>query len=180
MSARKHWLTVAWLLALAASSMAQDNMRLSVSPPKGFTFQGNWQCTGSFQTGTTHRAIYQGEVILGGTWLQLTEEDIEPATKYMGRYLIGYDPQKKRIVEFDANTFGASVYSSDAGWHDRTLTLLSQVGADAGQPYALDRFVYRFDNPHSFTVTWETSKTEHDPVWTVSDRLSCSPVPARR
>jgi hypothetical protein len=52
-------------------------------------------------------------VILGGKWLELTEQDIEPATGSLVKYLIGYDSQQQPLVEFNANDFGAATYTSE-------------------------------------------------------------------
>jgi hypothetical protein len=34
---------------------------------------------------------------------------VEPATGYVAKYLIGYDTEHKKLVEFDANNFGAAL-----------------------------------------------------------------------
>lgn len=84
---------------------------------------------GTFRSGKTHRAQFQAELALEGKWLRLTEQDIEPATGYQAEYLIGYDAAAKQIVEFDANNFGAAMYTSSTGWTANTLTATSPVSA---------------------------------------------------
>jgi hypothetical protein len=54
-------------------------------------------------------------VTLEEKWPELTDKDVEPATGYVAKYLIGYHAQQKGLVEFDANNFGAAVYSSARG-----------------------------------------------------------------
>ncbi len=60
-------------------------------------------CAGAFGNGKPHRSSMTGSVVIGAKWLELTEQDIEPATGYIAQYLIGYDAQQKSLVEFDAN-----------------------------------------------------------------------------
>lgn len=88
---------------------SHDRGALSQLPEGGFQFTGTWSCQGAFRNNKVHRSIYQGALILDGKWLELTERDTEPASGYVAKYLIGYDPQQKRLVEFDANSFGAGV-----------------------------------------------------------------------
>jgi hypothetical protein len=152
-------------------AQAQQAVALS-AVPASFQFAGNYACEGSFRGGKVHRSTYTGAVTLGGKWLQLTEQDVEPATGYLAEYLIGYDPQQKRLVEFDANNFGAATYASDAGWSDGVLTMTSPVAQDPNAPYAVNRFVYTVSGPDSFTVDWQISKTSMI-QWVQADHLSC-------
>lgn len=128
-------------------------------PPDGFQFAGTWDCEGAFRNAKVHKATFTGTTILGGKWLELTEQDIQPATGYLAKYLIGYDPQQKHLVEFDANNFGAAVYSSEQGWQDHVLTKTSPVSEDVKAPYAANRFLYSSTGPDAFTVDWQISKT---------------------
>ena len=103
------WQILALALTSSCALWAQGSKPpLSPMPPNGFQFSG-----------------FTGDVILGDKWIELTEHDIEPATGYLAKYLIGNDPQQKRIVEFDANNFAAAVYSSEEGWQDHVLTMTS-------------------------------------------------------
>jgi hypothetical protein len=151
---------------------AQDVKPLTAVPDGGFKFQGSWECAGAFGNGKTHRSTYSGSVILGGKWLELGEQDIEPATGYLAKYLIGYDAEKKRLVEFDANNFSAATYSSPIGWQNGVLTMTSPISDDAKAPYAANRFVFSIAAPDNFTVDWQIEKTAASNLIT-SDHLAC-------
>jgi hypothetical protein len=122
--------------------------------------------------GKKHKSTFTGTTILDGKWLELTEQDVEPATGYVAKYLIGYDSQRARLVEFDANNFGAAVYASDEGWNNRALTMTSPVSQDAKAPYAADRFVYSISDANTFSVDWQVSKTAVL-EWKQGDHLIC-------
>ncbi len=162
----------ACLLACALPARAQDAKPLTAIPLGTFQFEGAWDCAGSMGNGKTHRAAFTGSLILGGKWLELTERDIEPATGYMAKYLIGYDPQSKRLVEFDANNFGAATYSSSDGWVNGVLAMTSPVSEDTKASYAANRFVYSITAPDTFTADWQVSKTAAL-KWTLADHLVC-------
>ncbi len=102
-------------LILAPSAREQADQQPSPIPPSHFDFKGAWDC---------RRHI----------------RDVEPATGYVAKYLIGYDPQLKRLVEFDANNFGAATYSSARGWVNGVLTMNSPVSEDPKASYAANRF----------------------------------------
>jgi hypothetical protein len=140
--------------------------------PASFQFAGSYTCEGSFRNGKVHRSTYTGAVTLAGKWLQLTERDVEPATGYVAEYLIGYDPQQKKLVEFDANNFGAATYTSDASWSNGALTMTSPVSPDPKAPYAANRFVYSLSSANSFTVDWQISRTPGG-EWVQADHLAC-------
>ncbi|NYF81255.1 hypothetical protein [Granulicella arctica] len=160
-------------LLAALPSTAQTSPTLPAVPAGNFHFDGTWDCTGTFlRSGKTHKATFTGTPILGSTWLELTEQDIEPATGYLAKYLIGYDSQQKRLVEFDANNFGAAMYSSTDGWKNDVLTMTSPV-ADTPNSYAANRFLYTITSPKTFTVDWQISKTS-TLVWVPSDHLECT------
>lgn len=154
----------------------QDGKPLSPFPADGFQFTGSWSCAGTFSNNKVHRSTYTGAVILGGKWLELTEQDTEPATGYLAKYLIGYNPQQKQLVEFDANNFGAAVYSSDDAWQKAVLIMTSPVTRDAKAPYAANRFVYSITGKDSFTVDWQISPSS-DLKWVPADHLSCERSP---
>ena len=80
-------------------------------------------------------------------------------------------------MEFDANNFGAAVYTSDEGWHDGVLIMTSPVlhdtkAPDTKAPYVANRFLFSIHGPDNFTVDWQISKTAALD-WTQSDHLAC-------
>jgi len=153
-------------------SSAQSSPILSPVPAGSFHFDGTWDCTGKFRSGKTHKAAFVGTTILDGKWLELTEQDIEPATGYLAKYLIGYDSQQKRLVEFDANNFGAAMYSSTDGWKNDVLTMTSPITDTPNNPYVANRFLYTITSSKTFTVDWQISKTS-TLVWVPADHLDC-------
>jgi hypothetical protein len=163
------------LLLLSAACVvlpAQDAKPLSPIPAGGFQLTGTWNCEGAFGNGTVHKSIYTGATILGGKWLELMERDTQPATGYLAKYLIGYDSTEKRLVEFDANNFGAAVYSSDKGWEANVLTMTSAISQDAKATYVANRFSYSITGPDAFSVDWQVSKTANL-QWQTADHLAC-------
>jgi hypothetical protein len=158
--------------ALAQDAKPQETKPLAALPAGGFQFQSQWDCAGAFGNGKTHRSSFTGNVILAGKWLQLTEQDIEPATGYVAEYLIGYDGQQKRLVEFDANNFGAATYSSTDGWVNGVLTMTSEMNEDPKAPYVANRFVYSTTAADAFTVDWQIRKSSAS-NWMNADHLVC-------
>ena len=155
-----------------SSLQAQAPKPLSALPPDGFRFDGEWNCVGEFRGGKVHKASFVGSTRIAGKWLQLEERDVEPATGYVATYLIGEDLQNRRLVEFDANNFGAATYASEAGWQNGILTMTSAVSPDAKASYALNRFVYTLMGVDGFSVDWQISKTVAS-QWTQADHLLC-------
>lgn len=141
-------------------------------PPQDFQFAGTWDCEGSFRNAQVHKSTFTGAIVVGGKWLQLTEQDVQPATGYIAEYLIGYDAEQKRLVEFDANNFSAATYSSEEGWKGGVLTMTSPVSRNEKAPYAANRFVYSIAGGDSFTVDWQISKTQALD-WVGADHLAC-------
>ncbi len=164
-------LTVLLAPALLQSAGQQSGVP-SLLPPAIASFPGTWNCKGSFRNGKPHESIYTTEVILAGKWLRLTEKDTLPATGYAAEYLIGYDGESKRLIEFDANTFGAATYTSADGWQAGTLTMTSSASTNPGEPYALNRFRYSFPSADIFEIDWQVSRTTRE-SWVSSDHLSC-------
>ena len=164
------------LCSLMASALFGQDAKPLSPIPADFPFTGKFACEGAFGNGKIHKAAFTGTVILEGKWLELTEQDLEPATGYVAKYLIGYDSQQKQLVEFDANNFGAAVYSSAEGWKNRVLTMTSPVATDAKAPYAMNRFLYSVAGPDKFSVDWQISKTSA-PNWLQSDHLDCKRQP---
>jgi hypothetical protein len=162
------------VVVLCASSGQLRAQKPAPPPqPDDFSFAGSWDCEGIFRGGKVHQSKFVGMTILDGKWLELTEEDIVPATGYKAKYLIGYDSQQKRFVEFDANNFGAAVYTSEAGWVEHVLTMTSTVDSDPKAAYALNRFVYTTTGKYSFTVDWQISRNGSAPEWVGADHLVC-------
>ena len=159
-----------------ASAPAQKDKPLPVMPPGGFRFTGTWDCAGMFRNAKVHKSTFTGVTTLADKWLQLTEQDVEPATGYIAEYLIGYDPQQERLVEFDANNFGAATYSSDTGWQSDSLTMTSPVSQDRKGTYAANRFLYSIKGQNTFTVDWQISKTAALD-WVQADHLACQRRP---
>jgi hypothetical protein len=164
-------LALCWWAPMAPASPPESNA-LPVLPAEGFQFAGKWDCEGTFRNNQVHKSLYTGEVVLGGKWLELSEQDTQPATGYLAKYLIGYDPQQKRLIEFDANNFGAATYSSDEGWKNGVLTMTSPISQDAKTAYAANRFVYSVAEKDAFTIDWQISRTA-TLNWIVADHLSC-------
>ena len=142
-------------------TLAQENHALSATPAEG-----------AFRNAKVHKATFLGSSVLSGKWVELDEQDVEPATGYVAKYLIGYDTQGKQLVEFDANNFGAATYSSAEGWKGHVLTMTSAVSQDAKAPYAANRFVYTVLGTDSFTVDWQVSRTSALD-WIQADHLAC-------
>ncbi len=163
-------------LVICCVSFASLAMRAqpapSALPPQGFQFVGTWDCEGSFRNAQVHKSTFTGAIVVGGKWLELTEQDVQPATGYVAKYLIGYDADQKQLVEFDANNFSAATYSSHDGWKGGVLTMTSPISRNEKAPYAANRFVYSIAGPDSFTVDWQISKTE-TLDWVEADHLAC-------
>lgn len=162
-------------LCLALSAMhgqAQNPPAISALPPQNFQFSGSWDCEGTFRNSQVHKSSLAAAIVLDGKWLQLREKDLQPATHYIAEYLIGYDAQQNHLVEFDANNFGAAVYTSEQGWRDGVLTMTSPVLQDAKAPYVANRFVYSIQGRDGFTVDWQISRTAALD-WIQSDHLAC-------
>jgi hypothetical protein len=159
-------------LALTTNLPAQSKP-LSAVPADGFQFTGTWDCEGAFGNGKIHKSTFTGAVILDGKWLELTEKDLQPATGYVAKYLIGYDAQAKHLVEFDANNFGAATYTSEEGWENNVLAMTSPVSQDNKAPYAANRFLYSITGKDTFTVSWQISRSA-ELSWVQSDHLACN------
>ncbi len=90
----RHLVRILLCVTFAVTARGQNATPASTPfPPQPFDFTGSWDCTGAFVNGKTHHTTFQGAMVLGGKWLQLQEQDVEPKTGYLATYLIGYDPQ---------------------------------------------------------------------------------------
>jgi hypothetical protein len=159
-------------LALCSNVIAQEKKHPAAIPPDGFQFSGLWNCEGAMGNGKIHKSAFQGSLILDGKWLELSEQDLEPATGYVAKYLIGYDSQQERLVEFDANNFGAAAYTSAEGWTNRVLTMTSPISDGANAPYSADRFLYSLTDANTFIVDWQISQ-DRGTSWKPGDHLVC-------
>jgi hypothetical protein len=155
------------ILGVASVNLQAASPQSPATPPNGFSFEGKWTCSGQFGNAKQHRSRYEGSSILGGTWLQLKEVDIEPAG-YESLYLISCDKTKNRVIEFDASNFGSAVYMGE-GWQNGTLTLTSLPDPD---PKAINnRFVFHVLDATRFSVNWEVNGANQ---WKTSDHLDCN------
>jgi len=173
---RIHYACALLLALLSTRTLSAQQLPTHPTPlaalPQEFSFPGSYDCEGSFRNAKVHKASFTAAIVVGGKWLELTEQDLQPTTGYLAKYLIGYDAGQKRLVEFDANNFSASVYSSDEGWKNKQLTMTSAIDTDITAPYAVNRFVYALTGPDTFTVDWQISKTA-TLNWVLSDHLAC-------
>jgi hypothetical protein len=160
------------LFVCAVTVRAQNAGPLSAVPAGKFQFTGTWDCEGAFRNQQVHKSVFTGAIILDGKWIELTEQDVQPATGYLAKYLIGYDTQQKRLVEFDANNFGAATYSSQEGWREGTLAMVSPLSQAPGSSYVANRFLYSITGPDTFAVDWQISRTAALD-WIPSDHLAC-------
>jgi hypothetical protein len=163
---------VACCASFAVTFGVHGQQALSPMPPNAFQFTGRWDCEGSFRNGQVHKSAFTGAITVGGKWLELTEQDVQPATGYVAKYLIGYDAEQNRLVEFDANNFSAATYSSDEGWKGGVLTMTSAIAQSGKAPYVANRFLYSIAGQDSFTVDWQISKTQALD-WVQADHLAC-------
>jgi hypothetical protein len=161
-----------YCFALSWTAVAQEKKAISAFPPDGFQFSGTWDCEGAMGNGKAHKSIFTGTTILDGKWLELTEQDVEPVTGYVAKYLIGYDSQRGYLVEFNANNFGAATYTSAEGWNSRVLVMTSPVSQDSKASISAERYLYSITYPTTFTVDYQVSKTSAL-VWKPGDHLVC-------
>lgn len=159
-------------VASISNAAPQEKKSLSAIPPDGFQFAGTWDCEGAFANAQLHKSIFKAATILDDKWLELTEQDVQPATGYVAKYLIGYDSEEGRLVEFDANNFGAATYFSQEGWKNRVLVMTSPVSQSTKASYVANRFLYSITDQNTFTVDWQVSKTAAL-NWTPADHLAC-------
>ena len=157
------------LLCPAAFAQAAPTSAL---PPTPFSFSGAWDCQGTFRGGKPHEAAFTGSTVVGGKWLELTETDTLPVTGYVAKYLIGVDPEHRRLVEYVANTFIAAVYTSSEGWQGPSLTMTSEPSTNPKAQYAMNRFIYTVGSQDTFSVDWQISKIVGSP-WVTADHLDC-------
>jgi hypothetical protein len=142
----------------------------SLSPPSGFTFTGYWQCAGSFPaSGRQHRSIYHGEASADGKWIDLTETDIEPKG-YVGRYELGADASKDKLVFININSAGYAIFESP-GWDGHTLTVTSTDVLHYSSASPKNRFLYTVQDPKHFDVEWQFEKSG---AWTSGDLMHCA------
>jgi len=174
MSLRVAWSLLLYLTICSPCTMlsAQQSKSLFTAQPDSSELTGTWDCDGSFRSGKPHKSTFKGSMILANSWLELDEADVEPATGYVAKYLIGYDTQHKQILEFGANNFGAATYTSVEGWKDHVLTMTSPTSQEQGSPYAANRFLYSATDQNTFSADWQISRTVKL-NWLPADHLVC-------
>jgi len=82
-------------------------------------------------------------------------------------------PLKKIVVDFGSTNSDAQVSSSDTGWVDNELALISEVMHYANVPYEQTRTAFRIEDPKTFNVDWQITKSAKDPKWVTGDHLVC-------
>jgi hypothetical protein len=142
----------------------------SLMPPTGFSFEGYWQCAGSFAgSGREHRSVYHGESSADGKWVDLTETDIEPKG-YVGRYELGMDAGQSKLVFIDMNSAGYGIFDSP-GWDGHTLTVTSTDALHYSSAAPKNRFLYTVHDLQHFDVEWQIQK---EGAWAPSDIQHCA------
>lgn len=137
-------------LVLLASFIAGVHAQQPPAAPAGFSFDGNWTCDGKFvRAGKVHRSTFQGEQVMGGNWIKLTETDVEPKG-YIANYLIRYNADRRQMEEVDVNNSGYAIYTGP-GWEGKRLVLTSTEVKNYPTPLPANRFVYEVSDPDAFT-----------------------------
>jgi hypothetical protein len=106
-------------------------------------------------------------------WIELMQKDLDPAG-YDADMLIGYDENKKDLVNFVADNRGYAVLRSP-GWQGRFLTLTmtgegSYQGFAAEKPLPISRVTYEAKSADAFSLRWEVRKGSE---WKLDDSLDC-------
>ena len=142
----------------------------SLTPPPGFSFDGYWQCSGSFpSSGRQHRSVYHGQASADGKWVDLTETDTDPKG-YIGRYELGADASHDKLVFIDMNSAGYAIFDSP-GWDGRTLTVTSTEVLRYSSAAPKNRFLYTVNDPEHFDVEWQYQNAA---AWASGDLLHCA------
>jgi hypothetical protein len=160
------------LLALSLTVCPGHGIRQKTSllPPSGFSFAGYWQCAGSFPaSGRQHRSVYHGEASADGKWIDLTETDVEPKG-YVGRYQLGADAGRDKLVFINTNSAGYAIFESP-GWDGHTLTVTSTDVLHYSSASPKNRFLYTVQDGEHFDVEWQYEKSG---AWTSGDLLHCA------
>jgi len=165
--------SVTVLLFSTACSPAQDSPLFG---PGGFAFSGKWKCDGSFPANGKkyeHHALYEGRIVSGGKWIELTQKDTLPST-YDATMLIGYDTNKKEVVNYVADNQGWGVLTGP-GWQGHSLTLTmtgeaSYPGFSAEKPLPVSRVTYQVKSADAFSLQWEVRQGSE---WRPDDTLDC-------
>jgi hypothetical protein len=160
------------LLAMSLTVPLGHGLRqpISLEPPAGFSFAGYWQCSGNFRgSGHQHRSVYHGEASADGKWVDLTETDIEPKG-YVGRYELGTDASRDKLVFIDMNSSGYGIFDSP-GWDGSTLTVTSTDVLRYSSEAPKNRFLYTVHDPQHFDVEWQIQKAGG---WAPGDLQHCA------
>src|SRR5277367_1213224 len=133
------------------------------------SFEGKWSCKGVF---TSNGKSIESQIVfapdLEGAWLSVRHDDLPPNRFHAAEYW-GFDPAEKQFTAFVFDNFGGVRKFSSPGWADDKLIWLGEVSKT--DPPAVQRFVYKRDNPSQFVVNWEVKKGSAD--WAIGDTLTC-------
>ena len=159
------------LLAMSLTvSLGQALQPPSLTPPDGFSFEGYWQCSGSYPgSGRQHRSVYHGESSADGKWVDITETDIEPKG-FIGRYELGTDAGQSKLVFINMNSAGYAIFESP-GWYGYTLTVTSTDVPHNSSGVTKNRFLYTIHDRQHFDVESQIQKAGS---WAPSDIQHCA------
>ncbi|MEO8725757.1 MAG: hypothetical protein ABI383_06495 [Acidobacteriaceae bacterium] len=153
--------------AMTTTTIGAFAQQPQTAPPANFSFDGNWSCEGKFtSTGKVHRNVFSGEQALNGSWIKLTETDLEPKG-YIANYMVRYDSEKQQMEEVDVNNSGYAIYTG-RGWEGNRLELTSTEAMS--YKLAKNRFVYVAVDPETFIFSWEILR---DKGWLNYDEVKC-------
>ncbi|HMD37783.1 MAG TPA: DUF1579 family protein [Candidatus Acidoferrum sp.] len=132
-------------------------------------FEGKWACKGVFPS---NGKSIESQIVftrdLEGAWLAIRHDDLPPNLFHAAEYW-GFDPAAKQFVAFVYDNFGGVRRFTSSGWADNTLVWLGETSKT--DPPAVQRFVYKRDNPNQFVVNWEVKRGTDD--WQIGDTLTC-------
>jgi len=132
-------------------------------------FEGKWSCKGIFPSNgksIESQIVFAGD--LEGAWLAVRHDDLPPNRFHAAEYW-GFDPAEKQFVAFVYDNFGGVRKFTSTGWADDKMIWLGE--ATKTDPPAVQRFVYKRDNPSQFVLNWEVKKGTAD--WVIGDTLTC-------
>jgi|SRR5580658_7203992 hypothetical protein len=137
---------------------------------EGFaTLEGEWACRGVFPAnGKTIESQIVFSPELEGAWLFARHDDLPP-NRFHAFELWGFDSAEKQFVAFVYDNFGGVRKFTSSGWTENKLVWLGETSKT--DPPAVQRFVYKRDNPSQFALNWEVKKGTAD--WAVGDTLTC-------
>jgi len=160
-------------IALSMTAFFVESSWAANSPllgPDGFAFGGKWMCSGRIpgqDKDRVHRALYEGRMVSNGSWIELTQKDLEPGG-YDATFLFGYDSNKKEVVNFIGDNKGFATMTSP-GWKGHSITLTVEK-ASYPEPVPASRVTYQYKSPDQFSLVWESREGGK---WTPDDALDC-------